>query len=194
MAITFDTVSPLGGLSINLDAVTVDYTAQEIYQAWKDWARDGDGADTLWAPKAFDVVGGDDLGAGKVSPPFFFLRNDLGWSIKRPEANIQPLIVGNLLPRDPNGNEIFMGPIGAFTPVVSLELTNVAKDDLLNQLVETGLTLKHAIQIMVAILSGKLSGAATNTEMFRDFADTKDRITATLDNDGNRLTIVVALD
>jgi hypothetical protein len=40
---------------------------------------------------------------------------------------------------------------------------------------------------------GKASGAATTTVVFRDISDTKPRITATVDSDGNRTAITTDL-
>lgn len=55
--------------------------------------------------------------------------------------------------------------------------------------VETGLTLRQAMRLLVAAESGKLSGAATTTIVIRNFGDSKDRITATVDADGNRSAV-----
>jgi hypothetical protein len=41
----------------------------------------------------------------------------------------------------------------------------------------------------LAVLLGKASGLATTTAVYRDVADTKDVITATVDADGNRTAI-----
>jgi len=56
--------------------------------------------------------------------------------------------------------------------------------------IETGLTPRQAIRLQLAALAGKLSGAGTGTEVFRNaVADSKVRITATVDGDGNRTAI-----
>jgi hypothetical protein len=60
--------------------------------------------------------------------------------------------------------------------------------------VETGLTLRQALRLIAAAAAGKLSGAATTTIVIRNaVADSKDRITATVDADGNRSAITVDL-
>lgn len=60
--------------------------------------------------------------------------------------------------------------------------------------IEAGLTPREALRLIVAVAAGKLSGAGTATEVFRNaIADSKDRITATVDEDGNRATITVDL-
>lgn len=55
--------------------------------------------------------------------------------------------------------------------------------------VETGFTPRQALRLMASVLLGKLSGAATATNVFRDVNDTKDRVTATVDPDGNRTAV-----
>lgn len=57
--------------------------------------------------------------------------------------------------------------------------------------VETGVTLRQALRIILAASAGKLSGAATTTITIRNVGDTKDRITATVDADGNRSAVVL---
>lgn len=60
--------------------------------------------------------------------------------------------------------------------------------------VETGLTLRQALRLTLAALAGKVSGAGSGTEVFRNaIADSKDRITATVDVDGNRTAITTDL-
>lgn len=57
--------------------------------------------------------------------------------------------------------------------------------------IETGYTERQVNRLMAAALAGKLSGAATTTVTIRDITDTKDRITATVDADGNRTAITL---
>jgi hypothetical protein len=45
------------------------------------------------------------------------------------------------------------------------------------------------MRLMLASLAGKLSGAATTTVVVRSATDAKDRITATVDADGNRTAV-----
>lgn len=56
--------------------------------------------------------------------------------------------------------------------------------------VETGLTPRGALRLSLAALGGKVSGGGTGTETFRNaVADSKDRIVATVDANGNRTAI-----
>ena len=59
--------------------------------------------------------------------------------------------------------------------------------------VETSLTLRQALRLVVAAAAGKLSGAATTTVVIRNPADSKDRITATVDANGNRSAVTTDL-
>lgn len=59
--------------------------------------------------------------------------------------------------------------------------------------VENSLTLTAVLRGMFAALTGKASGLDTTTAVYRDNADTKDRITATVDTDGNRSAVTLDL-
>lgn len=55
--------------------------------------------------------------------------------------------------------------------------------------VETGVAPRGAFRLMLAALAGKLSGANTTTVAIRNTADTKTRISATVDANGNRTAV-----
>jgi hypothetical protein len=57
--------------------------------------------------------------------------------------------------------------------------------------VETGMTVRQAQRLILAALVGKLSGAATTTISIRDTGDSKNRIVATVDADGNRTSVTL---
>lgn len=48
---------------------------------------------------------------------------------------------------------------------------------------------QESLRLSNAVLGGKVSGAGTTTNTFRDLADTKDRVVATVDASGNRTAI-----
>lgn len=62
--------------------------------------------------------------------------------------------------------------------------------DLVNG-IETNVTLRHAMRLVLAALAGQLSGAGSETVHIRDVNNTKDRITATVDLNGNRTAVTV---
>lgn len=57
--------------------------------------------------------------------------------------------------------------------------------------IETSFTLRQALRLVLAASAGKLSGAATTTVAIRDVGDSKDRISATVDADGNRSAVTL---
>lgn len=75
---------------------------------------------------------------------------------------------------------------------VVIPTANQNADALLDRVngVETGWTVRQAARIVLSVLSGKASGQATSTAKFRDMADTKDRIVATVDEDGDRTAVI----
>lgn len=61
--------------------------------------------------------------------------------------------------------------------------------EILAGIVEGSLTMEQVLRIMLAALAEKSSGGGTATVKFRDHADSKDRITATVDTSGNRTAV-----
>lgn len=57
--------------------------------------------------------------------------------------------------------------------------------------IEPGFTAEEILRIIASVIAGKVSGAGTGTEVFRDITDTKDRVTSTVDDDGNRTAVTV---
>lgn len=73
-------------------------------------------------------------------------------------------------------------------PATMGELLNGAVFD---DTVEGSLSVREALRIVLAALAGKLSGAPAGPIVVRDTDDTKDRITATVDVDGNRTAVTL---
>jgi hypothetical protein len=60
--------------------------------------------------------------------------------------------------------------------------------------VETGLTVRQCLRLLAAILGGKISGAGTGSEVFRNaVADNANRVTVTGDVAGNRSAVTYNL-
>lgn len=80
---------------------------------------------------------------------------------------------------------------GAVALASGVTLTNAGIDAILDRTdgVEVGYTLRQALRLVASALLGELSGAATTTIVIRDIGDTKTRITATVDADGNRSAV-----
>jgi len=57
-----------------------------------------------------------------------------------------------------------------------------------------GYSLEETLKLCLAVLAGKISGAGTGTITIRSADDSRNRIVATTDNDGNRLSITLDED
>lgn len=91
------------------------------------------------------------------------------------------------LPDDPADASVISGLIDA------IPTANENADALLDRAdaVETSWTPRQALRIILAALAGKASGLDTTSVVFRNVADTKDRITATVDANGNRTAVTL---
>lgn len=58
-------------------------------------------------------------------------------------------------------------------------------------LIEDGKSAEQFMRIIMSVLAGKVSGAGTGTESFRDLADAINRVVSTVDNDGNRTAVTL---
>jgi hypothetical protein len=106
---------------ITLDDSTTNITVREIYSRWKDWVL----LNNAQFEEAFRVVGGDNLGGGSVAPTFYFLRTDYGWKIRLPESSIEITLDGNLVSEEA-GADMISPPVGAFTPSLTINRSQVA--------------------------------------------------------------------
>ena len=70
-------------------------------------------------------------------------------------------------------------------------LNDISVSDILSAVIESGYTLQEVMRLYNAVLLSKVSGAGTGTEIFRDINDTKNRVTATIDTNGNRTAITL---
>jgi len=73
-------------------------------------------------------------------------------------------------------------------------LNDISVSDILGGVIEGSVTLAQSAQLWNAAAAGKISGAATTTIAIRDLADTKNRISATVDADGNRSAVTKSYD
>lgn len=75
----------------------------------------------------------------------------------------------------------------------AMALTAAAVDDVHDEAVDGIRTFRQSMRLANSANGGKLAGAATATVTIRDLADTKDRVTATVDADGNRSAVTLDL-
>ena len=70
-------------------------------------------------------------------------------------------------------------------------LNDITVADIIAGIADGSLDLQEMLRIILAASACKSSGGATATIKFRDSADSKDRITATVDADGNRTAVTL---
>ena len=83
----------------------------------------------------------------------------------------------------------FLADVGSVTVANGVSLTAAAVDAILDEVVEGTTTLRQALRLGLSVLTGKSSGGGTATLVFRDIGDTKDRISVTVDANGNRTAV-----
>jgi hypothetical protein len=74
-------------------------------------------------------------------------------------------------------------------PFTELSPQNLASQLLDESDIETGVSMRESLRLIIAALAGKLSGAPGTTITIRNVGDTKDRIIATVDSNGNRSSV-----
>jgi len=197
MAVSFDGPNLIITLESGVTEVDVK---EDLYEAWKDWVRAGNAQ----FPQAFTVVGGDPLTSVINAGSYFFLNNSDGWRIRPPEEDITIYLTGNLAVLDV-AFPAFIPTIGGYTAaIVGLQPVTQGVDlggaipsaaqiaaAVWASLGEGAYTYEDLFRLISAALAGKLSGAGTTEVTIRDINDTKDRITATVDDDGNRTAVVL---
>ena len=83
---------------------------------------------------------------------------------------------------------------GSFAPAITLEAQGFSQYLLDQEDIESGLTFREALRLIAAATAGTLSGGGSSTVTIKSAVDdTKDRITATVDSQGNRTAIVYDL-
>jgi hypothetical protein len=72
-----------------------------------------------------------------------------------------------------------------------MTLSTGAVDGILDEPVEGTVTLRQAMRVLLAVLAGKASGAPDGPIVYRDLNDTADRVSGTIDADGNRSAVTI---
>ena len=183
MAYTFDGPT----LNIALPPGTV-LDAQDLYSRWKDWVKLSDNAKY---PAAFSSTGGDDIVSGiSAIPHYAFLDNH--WRIS-PDESDHTLNVTTSILLVLGGGDPFLDTVGAYTVRVNYQQPVQALTVGLGDVESGTITLSNteAMRLILAALAGKLSGAPSGPIAIRDINDSKDRITATVDANGNRTAITI---
>jgi len=189
MAITFNASTKI----IQLDSANV--SAATIWSRWVDWFCTSDNSKYL---PAMEVIGGNQIDGSIYIPSYFYLLD--GWRIRPMESNHNLEITGNIIVQ--GGGDPIVNTVGTYqvnvrftVPVAAQLIGNIPTASqnaaaVLAATVENSLTFEEMFRIQHSALTGKVTGAGTTTERFRDIADTKDRIIYTVDANGNRTAVV----
>lgn len=94
--ITFD--GPNKTIIVGYDGAVTEVTALDLYSRWKDWVKEGN---AQYQPAFGDSVGGNPLGGGVSLSGYYFIRNDLGWTLEHSPYDYQILVSGDLYPQNP---------------------------------------------------------------------------------------------
>lgn len=125
---------------------------------------------------------GDHLTAINLPNQTMDITGSLSGSVGSVAGNVDGLVTGTVAGKTPSEAGDAMTLTAAAT---SAQLV----DDVLDEVVEGTVTLRQALRLALSVLTGKSSGGGTATLIFRDIGDTKDRISCTVDANGNRTAV-----
>lgn len=108
-------------------------------------------------------------------------------------GNASAYFTGNFDNLDAAISAVPLNPVtvGANNDKTGYALSGAGVDSILDDTVEGTLTLRQIVKILLAVMAGKSSGGGTGTIAFRDNADTKARVSATVDSNGNRTGVTI---
>lgn len=83
-------------------------------------------------------------------------------------------------------------PANIYDSLVSgSDLLEVSGSSILTETIDSTYNFKQVLQVMAAVMAGKVSGGNTSTITFRDLGDGTNRVVATVDSNGNRTNVVI---
>lgn len=185
---------------IVLSTGTTSLSVVDLWSRYLDWLAIGDNSKYA---VAMTSLGGDtiDASSGTSVPAYVFLQN--GWRVKPQNADhTLNVTTGVLLVSgggDPfiNSDTAHVIRINYSQPVQAVTVATGGGGDpatiasaVLASAIETGYDLKSAMRLVLSAMAGKVSGAQSSSIHFRNVTDTKDRIIATVDGNGNRTVMV----
>jgi len=185
MAITIDGDNLLIILESGVATVDVE---KDLYSRWKDWFKTGTNARHLIA---FESEGGAPVIGALEQGAYIRFRNDLGWRIRPAEEDATISFTGNLVPAD-GGLPMLTPTVGGYTVLINGLQPITQNVDGIATLVwertlEGSLSMEQAYRIMLSVLAGKAAATQSpNQVVYRDVADTKDRVTILHSDDGDR--------
>ena len=112
----------------------------------------------------------------------------VGDNLNAPVATVDTVVDAILADTGTDG--VVVGTLTA-DAITANSLSAGAVDKIHDEIVEGTLTARQILRLLLAAIGGETSGGGTVTVIFRDNADTKARITMTVDANGNRSAVVL---
>lgn len=187
-------------------SLTAPHTTLLLMQDLIDAIRAEEASETgLQYPKIADATGKTDIGGGVVSDITITLTDN--WQIAHTPGSYQAVLKGGQVVGGLGGNPIKYVPgvqvkliqsvAGSIATVITGSGLSIEQDARLSNIdallsdIENSLDHRQAMRVLLAAMAGKVSGAQSNLISFRDMADLKDRIRASVDGNGNRTGIIL---
>lgn len=83
-------------------------------------------------------------------------------------------------------------PANVYDSVTGTDTLVVDASSLLSSTIDSTYNMQQVLQIMAAVMAGKVTGGGTSTITFRDLGDGTNRVVATVDSNGNRTNVVIS--
>jgi len=187
-------------IQVNAGVTELDIRT-EVYSAWVRWVEREQNERYYLAMR---FTGLDPIPGGFTGDSYFLINN---WKLLYDPRVVA--ITGILFSDDystpyyfvEDGSPVFPAQVSSLVNTVETK-TNVVTGDLASvptsadnaaavwqRVLESSLTAEEIVRLMASMLTGKVSGAGTGTETFRDLDDAKDRVVVTVDENGNRTAV-----
>lgn len=152
-----------------------------------------------------DATGKSDLGGGVLTGITAALRST--WKLNFAAGSYQATVDGGNLAEaldrvnNTGSPQVLLRSSAAATVVSTSGTTPPSTAAIATEVLDTqkledagggnAISMREMLRLLGAVLLGKVSGAGTATEVFRDALDQKPRVTATVDQTGNRSAITL---
>lgn len=132
-----------------------------------------------------------ELGSGSYRAKFTPDNSGVWYLVVKHSTHFPNGKAENILVYDGDLSAVGLGTDSITAAVLAADAANEIADALLDRAngIETSMTLRQALRLILASASGVLSGAATTTVTIKAPDDTTNRIVATVDADGNRSAV-----
>lgn len=178
------TVGSIGKLVVdNVNATISSRSSHAAADIWAVATRLLTAGTNIVLAKGVGVTGFNDLSAADV-------RTAVGLAAANLDTQLGAIKTDTAAILADTGTD---GVVVAAGSKAGYELSAAGVDAVLDEVVEGTRTVRQYLRGFASALLAKLSGAATTTIVIRDTADTKDRVTATVDADGNRSAVTLDL-